>query len=155
MRRDAGVSVSTGSQKERQYVRTVTTGWRFTLPSQIREARGWDEGTVLRAQIAGESIILVDAGGQSDEMICYLGSGGKIVIPAEVREKTGWSLGERIAIRNGSQGVVLTPCCRRDRCRSCGNLYDVSEVIDNLFLCTQCWNRYVEMAVARRREAQG
>ena len=147
------MAVPTGNGAERQYVRTVTTGGRFTLPSQIREARGWDEGTVLRARIAGERVILCDSRAQADVIACYLGSGGMVVRPAELREKVGWSLGERVAIRNGPQGVVLTLCCRRDRCRSCGNLHSVTEVIDNLFLCSECWNRYVEMTAAKRRTA--
>lgn len=146
------MSVPTSSEPERQYVRTVTTGWRLTLPSRIREARGWEEGQMLKAQIEGQSIVLCDAQGQEGETLCYVGSGGKIVIPAEVRQKVGWSLGERLAIRNGPQGVVLTPCCRRDRCRSCGSLHNVTEVIDNLFLCAACWSRFVEMTAAKRRK---
>jgi len=136
---------------ERQYVRTITTGWRFTLPAQIRKIRGWDEGTVLRAGVAGDSLVLHEAGDQSAGMIiCYLGSGGKVVIPVQIRETLQWSLGERLAIRNEPHGVVLTACCRKDRCRSCGKLRDVSEVIENLFLCSECWNRYAQTIMAKR-----
>ena len=135
---------------ERQYVRTITTGWRFTLPAQIRKIRGWDEGTVLRAGVAGDSLVLNEAGDQSAGMICYLGSGGKVVIPVQIRETLQWSLGERLAIRNEPHGVVLTACCRKDRCRPCGKGRDVSEVIENLFLCSECWNRYVQTIMAKR-----
>lgn len=135
---------------ERQYVRTITTGWRFTLPAQIRKIRGWDEGTVLRADVAGDSLVLNEAGDQSAGMICYLGSGGKVVIPVQIRETLQWSLGERLAIRNEPHGVVLTACCRKDRCRPCGKGRDVSEVIENLFLCSECWNRYVQTIMAKR-----
>lgn len=143
---------------ERQYVRTLTTGWRFTLPSQIRKARGWDDGTVLRADVAGDSVILSEAGdrqggmGSAEEiagMLCYLGSGGKMVIPANVREMTSWNLGERLAIKDEPEGVVLTACCQRNRCRSCGRLHGVAEVIDNLFLCSECWRRYVQRSIVQ------
>lgn len=148
LRRDAGVGVAADNQlSERQYVRTITTGWRFTLPAQIRKARGWNEGEVLTAELAGDSLVLSEADGEPGELKCYLGSGGKIVIPAGIREALEWSLGERLAIKNEAHGVVLRACCRRDRCRSCGKLHNVSEVIDNLFLCAECWSRYVETVI--------
>lgn len=143
-----------GKEKpERQYVRTLTLGWRFTLPSRIRKARNWKDGTLLEAEVLDDSMILKGLGDGpghgsglegGPKVSCYLGSGGKMVVPSGVRELVPWRIGERLAIKEEFHGVVVTPCCQKGRCRSCGELYGVSEVIDNLFLCSKCWNSYRE-----------
>lgn len=135
---------------QKQYVRSLTTGWRFTLPSQIRKSRGWENGTVLQVDIDDDRISLSEASHEpgkevqdNNESVCYLGSGGKIVVPAAVRQKTGWRLGERLSITEQPDGVEVAACCQKNRCRSCGELHRVIEVIDNLFLCQKCWQQYL------------
>ncbi len=138
---------------ERQYVRTLTLGWRFTLPSEIRKVRNWRKGTLLEAEVQGDSIVLSQPGDsrgtQKDSedgprVSCYLGAGGKMVVPSGAREIVSWEIGERLAIKDESHGVIVTPCCQKGRCRSCGDLYGVSEIIDNLFLCSKCFKSYKE-----------
>lgn len=142
-------------EPQKQYVRSLTTGWRFTLPSQIRKSRGWKNGTVLQVDVDNNRIFLSEANYGKDkttkpeedsESICYLGSGGKIVVPAVVRDKVGWRLDERLSIREQPDGVEVAACCQKNRCRSCGELHKVVEVIDNLFLCHECWQRYLSKA---------
>jgi len=149
------------SEVPRQYVRTLTSGWRFTLPAYIRKERVWEEGTLLDVSLEGSSLVIRDEGhggqntgagkdqgrdgkgGDAHSISCYLGAGGKMVIPAEIRSATGWSVGERLSIRNDERGVIISPCCPRHRCRSCGSVVGVREVIPNLYLCTSCWDNYV------------
>ncbi len=142
---------------EKRHVRTLTTGWRFTLPAQIRKERGWKAGTSLEAKIVNNSVILSESREKRNGInnhentpptSCYLGSGGKIVIPVEIRNAMPWVLGERLAIKDEPVGVVLTACCQKNRCRSCGALYGVQEVIENLFLCAKCRKQYLRNAVA-------
>lgn len=137
---------------DKQHVRTLTTGWRLTLPAQLRRALGWEQGTMLRVTVTGDQLALSKgadvpqgspASNSNSGSTCYIGSGGKIVIPSEVRESTGWQVGERLSVRNQGQEIVISPCCQKHRCRSCGSLHGVTEVIDNLFLCSDCWSRYL------------
>ena len=139
---------------EKQYVRTVTSGWRVTLPAPIRKNKGWGRGTTLCAEASRNWLSLsvphnTSAGidgicAETDCQICYVGSGGKIVIPVEVREKTGWVIGERLSVKEQGLEVILSTCCQKHRCHSCGSVSDVTEVIDNLFLCKDCWNKYLQ-----------
>ncbi|QUL97830.1 MAG: AbrB/MazE/SpoVT family DNA-binding domain-containing protein [Candidatus Fermentithermobacillus carboniphilus] len=59
-----GVEVSI--PERRQYVRTLTTGWRFTIPTPIRQRRGWNEGSVLRVMASGPKLIFSDWEGSSE-----------------------------------------------------------------------------------------
>ncbi|MGI6627000.1 MAG: AbrB/MazE/SpoVT family DNA-binding domain-containing protein [Bacillota bacterium] len=138
---------------EKHHVRTLTTGWRFTVPAQVRKTLGWDQGTPLRATATNDRLVLsrledvpLQASGDTgdnDAIICHLGSGGKIVVPVEVREKVGWQIGERLSVRNEPEGIVISACCQKNRCRSCGSLHNVTEVIKNLYLCSDCWSKYL------------
>lgn len=130
---------------DKQYVRTITSGWRVTLPAPIRKAKGWEAGTVVPARASRDWMLLYAdtyEPNQNDHYL-YLGAGGKIVIPREIRDETGWAIGERLSIKDEGDHVILSTCCERNRCRSCGTNRNVIEVIDNLFLCQDCWNRYL------------
>ena len=43
---------------DKQHVRTLTTGWRLTLPAQLRRALGWEQGTMLRVTVTGDQLAL-------------------------------------------------------------------------------------------------
>jgi len=131
---------------DKQYVRTITSGWRVTLPAPIRKAKGWETGTVVPARASRDWMLLyADTSYEPNQYdhYLYLGAGGKIVIPREIRDETGWAIGERLSIKDEGDHVILSTCCERNRCRSCGTNRNVIEVIDNLFLCQDCWNRYL------------
>jgi bifunctional DNA-binding transcriptional regulator/antitoxin component of YhaV-PrlF toxin-antitoxin module len=154
----------------RQYLTTLTNGWRFTLPTSVRKAHGWDAGTKLIATIRGASLVFStepepDEGHVSthgnlardfgDEMLgpqeCYLGSGGKIVLPAQLRRRLGWVVGKRLVIVDEGDGVSVTLCCDAKRCESCGSISGVREIIHNVFLCSQCWGNYLREMHAKLR----
>ena len=138
---------------EKQYVRTITSGWRITLPAPIRRSKGWGRGTMLLAEASRDWLSLSELRGTVTDgdcvkakkggHICYVGSGGKIVIQIEVRKDTGWAVGERLSIKEEGAEVILSACCQKHRCHSCGSSSNVTEVIDNLFLCKDCWNKYL------------
>ncbi len=139
---------------DKQHVRTLTAGWRLTLPAELRKTLGWEQGTMLRVKVTGGQMALskaedaaqascISIDSNSAGSTCYIGSGGKIVIPSKVREATDWQVGERLSVRNQGQGIAISPCCQKHRCRSCGALNGVTEVIGNLFLCSDCSSRYL------------
>lgn len=157
--------ISRRSLETKQFVRTVTGGWRFTLPVGMRKALGWREGEVLaiRLQDSGLEIFATAEAAQSSGprsesglkdywLPVYLGSGGKIVVPVEMREKLGWEIGQRLAVRMENQVVSASPCCPRIKCRSCGKEKKVKEVIQNLYLCEDCWANYVTRIWKSQRE---
>lgn len=141
----------------RQHLTTLTNGWRFTLPTSVRKAHGWDAGTKLLASIRGASLVFSTetqpdgphtstdgnlARDFDDEMLgpfeCYLGSGGKIVLPVPLRRRLGWVVGKRLVIVDEGDVVSVTLCCDAKRCESCGSVSGVREIIHNVFLCSQC-----------------
>ncbi|MGI6667488.1 MAG: hypothetical protein ACOX5Q_08610 [Bacillota bacterium] len=146
----------------RQHMSTLTNGWRFTLPTAIRKAHGWGAGTKLTAMIRGASLVFstnpqvedshTSTNGNlarefGDEMFtpveCYLGSGGKIVLPGPIRRHLGWVVGKRLVIVDEGDAVAATLCCDAKRCESCRSISGVREVIQNVFLCSQCWGQYL------------
>lgn len=134
----------------RQYVRSLVTGWRFTLPSTIRKSYGWHEGTLLLAEVQTPRLLLRlpgDHPGGSTGLYgsCYVGSGGKVVVPSYLRSQLGWQIGERLSVSAGDGVVTVTPCCPRKACASCGSLMGVRQVIPGLFLCESCWGRLVSL----------
>lgn len=74
---------------------------------------------------------------------CYLGSGGKVVLPVSLRSHLNWVIGKRLVIVDGGDGVEITSCCGMKRCRSCGSISGVREIVPNLHLCSQCWDKYL------------
>lgn len=152
------------AKEPRQHMSTLTNGWRFTLPTAIRRSRGWDSGTRLVGRPRGTSLILgtdgdspltasasdtnaQEAGVHSDEISpveCYLGSGGKIVLPLPLRESLGWVIGKRLVIVDEGEAVAITLCCDAKRCESCGSVSGVREIIPKLYLCSQCWQTYLQ-----------
>ncbi len=46
----------------KQHVCTLTTGWRFTLPSSVRRPRGWVSGDVLRATAVAPILYITGEG---------------------------------------------------------------------------------------------
>lgn len=154
----------------RQHMSRLTNGWRFTLPTSVRKAHGWDTGTRLAATIRGASLVFrADPEVQSpyaptngnlakefgDEMFgpveCYLGSGGKVVLPTALRRRLGWVVGKRLVIVDEGDAVAATLCCDAKRCESCGSVSGVREVIQNVFLCSQCWGKYLREMNAKLR----
>ena len=128
---------------EKQHVRTLTSGWRFTLPAPLRRDLGWDSGTPLSVTAGLDRLVLLVPSDNDSGLLCHLGSGGKIVVPAGVRKETGWRIGERLSVKGLPNGVEISACCQKNRCRSCGSLVNVVEVIDNLYLCSGCWKQYL------------
>jgi bifunctional DNA-binding transcriptional regulator/antitoxin component of YhaV-PrlF toxin-antitoxin module len=154
----------------RQHLTTLTNGWRFTLPTSVRKAHGWDAGTKLLASIRGASLVFSTetqpdgphtstdgnlARDFDDEMLgpfeCYLGSGGKIVLPVPLRRRLGWVVGKRLVIVDEGDVVSVTLCCDAKRCESCGSVSGVREIIHNVFLCSQCWGKYLREMHAKLR----
>lgn len=132
----------------RQYLSTLTNGWRFTLPTPIRQAKDWVEGLRLWARIKGLSLVLTPADNEDSESDteCYLGAGGKVVLPAALRRRLGWKIGGRLVIVDTDEGVSITLCCDFKKCRSCFSVSGVREVIPNLYLCSECWGKYLQSA---------
>ena len=148
----------------KQYVCTLTTGWRFTLPSSIRLPRGWGDGSVLTGTTQGPELYLAGKGETvADDLVhgpsqdCYLGSGGKVVVPAGLRQVLNWSIGRKLAVTSAGGAVRVAPCCHPMQCRSCGEVNGVKEIIAGLYLCPDCWGKYVAEAKrsARLRGATG
>ncbi|HHY45110.1 MAG TPA: AbrB/MazE/SpoVT family DNA-binding domain-containing protein [Firmicutes bacterium] len=154
----------------RQYLTTLTNGWRFTLPTSVRKAHGWDAGTKLLATLRGASLLFSterqstdrqastdgnlarDFDGETLEPVeCYLGSGGKIVLPVPLRKRLGWIVGKRLVIVDEGDAVAVTLCCDAKRCESCGSISGVREIIQNVFLCSQCWGNYLREMHAKLR----
>lgn len=142
----------------KQYVCTLTTGWRFTLPSSIRTPRGWSDGSVLIGIAEGPELYLIGkaeevpdvlAGGTAQD--CYLGSGGKVVVPAGLRPTLKWSVGRKLAVTAALGAIKVAPCCHARQCRSCGEVQGVEEIITGLFLCPDCWSQYV---AEKKRDAR-
>jgi bifunctional DNA-binding transcriptional regulator/antitoxin component of YhaV-PrlF toxin-antitoxin module len=150
----------------RQHMSRLTNGWRFTLPTPIRRSRGWDTGTQLVARVRGASLILSSEGdpdepdvsseavlrgnlakeldaGEISPSRCYLGAGGKIVLPADLRQYLGWVIGKQVVIVDEGDAVALTLCCDVKRCESCGGVSGVRQIIPNVYLCSQCWQKYL------------
>ena len=146
----------------KQYVCTLTTGWRFTLPSSVRSPRGWGDGSVLTAIAKPPALYIVgkdeEPAGDSAETLggglsrdCYLGSGGKLVVPATLREVLNWTIGRKLAVTTEGKAVKVAPCCHPRQCRSCGEIAGVREVIPGLYLCSGCWAKYVADAKRKAR----
>ncbi len=134
----------------KQYVCTLTTGWRFTLPSSVRLPRGWGDGSVLKALAKPPELYVVGKGETPAESLsggpsqdCYLGAGGKVVVPASLREVLDWSIGRKLAVTSAGNAVRVAPCCHPKQCRSCGESAGVKEIIPGLHLCPDCWTKYV------------
>jgi bifunctional DNA-binding transcriptional regulator/antitoxin component of YhaV-PrlF toxin-antitoxin module len=134
----------------RRLMSTLTTGWRFTLPAELREVKGWDEGTHLMATAMGQIMEIrtippdgIPGQTSSDPMVeCYLGAGGKIIVPAAIRPTLRWIPGKRIAVTEDGDALTITPCCGLTRCRSCGSTVNVREVIPHVHLCEECWSKF-------------
>ena len=139
---------------QKQYVGTLTGGWRITIPSKLRKAHGWEEGSNLIATVSGTDLLLVspDDYKLSDGLpvSCYLGAGGKLVIPSALRQTLKWEAGRKLAVTAVSKGLKVAECCDIIQCRSCGSTDMVKEVIPGLSLCAKCWSDYVA-AVRKRR----
>ncbi len=136
----------------KQHVCTLASGWRVTIPSALRRARGWHEGFHLIAKAAESELLLAtpDASGYFDRLPgnrapvpCYLGFGGKIVVPAALRPALAWEVGERLAVSGAGPALAVVPCCHKGRCRSCGSIQKVKEIIPGLNLCSDCWQDYI------------
>jgi len=153
----------------RSFISTLTSGWRFTLPIVLREARGWVEGTHLIATAKGQVMILTELDGDngsenpalpsssqtdaSSELAftavspdiqaeCYLGAGGKIIVPASLRKTLRWIPGKRLTV-SYEDAITVRPCCAEIRCRACGSTDNVREVLPNVFVCNDCWGKYM------------
>ncbi len=146
----------------REFMSTLTGGWRFTLPTRLRESRAWAEGTHLLATAAGQILVLTeprramspsaDSPDPPDPSAeCYLGSGGKIIVPAPLRRTLKWEPGKRLVVVEDNEGLSVSPCCSLKRCRSCGSTANVREIIPNVYLCDDCWGKY---AVGVRQNAR-
>lgn len=133
---------------------TLTGGWRITIPSKLRKAQGWEQGSNLIASVVGSDLLLL---GPDDYKLqdglpvsCYLGSGGKLVIPLALRRKLKWEAGRKLAVTAFGKGLKVAECCDIIQCRSCGSTNEVKEIIPGLSLCGRCWSEYVA-AVRKRR----
>jgi bifunctional DNA-binding transcriptional regulator/antitoxin component of YhaV-PrlF toxin-antitoxin module len=142
----------------KQYVCTLTTGWRFTLPSSLRTPRGWSDGLVLTGVAQGSELYLIEKGEEVPDILadataqdCYLGSGGKLVVPASLRSALKWSIGRKLAVTSALGAIKVAPCCHARQCRSCGEVQGVKEIISGLYLCPDCWSKYV---TEKRRDAR-
>jgi bifunctional DNA-binding transcriptional regulator/antitoxin component of YhaV-PrlF toxin-antitoxin module len=145
------------STENRQYVRTLTNGWRFTLPSIVRRLLGWKEGETLVAQVEAGGLILSRPSSShpdQEKTPIYLGKAGKVVLPTQTREVLGWDIGQRVAVTIHPDGVKVAPCCPKTKCRSCGSTHNVKEVIANLHLCQECWNKYVTKVWNQYKDSQ-
>ena len=121
---------------EKQYVRTIRRMAGYPSCAHKEGQRDGRAGTVVPARASRDWMLLYAdtyEPNQYDHYL-YLGAGGKIVIPREIRDETGWAIGERLSIKDEGDHVILSTCCERNRCRSCGTNRNVIEVIDNLFL---------------------
>ncbi len=152
--------VATQPMDSKQYVCTLTAGWRITIPSVPRRSRGWREGSTLAARVADNELFLRVSEGDvqgDNEAPCYLGSGGKVVIPAPLRSLLGWNVGRKLAVSAAGSALRISPCCHERQCRSCGSPKNVKEIIQGLYLCSHCWSDYVVLARqrARTRRTQG
>lgn len=138
----------------REFMSTLAAGWRFTLPARLREAKGWDEGSYLAATASdGMLVISEDAGpgldsgsgldsGPGSRIPVRLGSGGKVIVPVALRPALQWEVGKRLVVVDDDGDLSIAPCCGVKRCRSCGSIAGVREVIPNLYLCADCWEKY-------------
>lgn len=133
---------------------TLTAGWRITIPSKLRKARGWQEGSNLIASVVNSELLLTGADDYKLQeglpVSCYLGSGGKLVIPLAARQNLKWEAGRKLAVTAFGKGLKVAECCDAIQCRSCGSTNGVKEVIPGLSLCSKCWSDYVVTARKRR-----
>lgn len=158
--------VAAAMPASREFMSTLTGGWRFTLPARLRESTGWVEGTRLLATVAGQILVLTGPPAESSgseeathasdarpdpsgsdaprdpSAECYLGAGGKIIVPATLRKALGWEPGKRLVVAEDNGGLLVSPCCSLKRCRSCGSTANVREIIPNVYLCADCWGKY-------------
>lgn len=82
--------------------------------------------------------------GEFQPVECYLGSGGKIVLPVPLRKRLGWVIGKRLVIVDEADVVSVTLCCDAKKCESCAGVSGVREIIPNIYLCSQCWRKYLQ-----------
>lgn len=142
----------------RHHMSTLGGDWRFTLPASLRQTHGWREGMRLCATASGQFMMLTEAGGSGRRRSagdcagrvpdgdpsaeCRVGAGGKLVVPASLRKPLRWEPGKRLVAQDKDGAVSISPCCSIRRCRSCGSVEGVREIIPNLYLCKECWGRY-------------
>lgn len=119
--------------------RFVDSGWRVTIPKQMRDHLGWDRETTVCVSWDGRHIRIrhplrcVDC-----PDVTKVGALGKIVIPPRVRAETHIYRGQILRLSVTGEEIMMSPEAEQVRCQACGSEMDVRETLANVYLCQRC-----------------
>ncbi len=119
--------------------RFVDSGWRLTIPKDMRTQLGWDKDTLVCVSWDGRRVHIrhpLRCRVCSD--LTRLGALGKIVIPPRVRAEAQVYRGQILSLDIVGDEVIVTPEGLQVRCQACGSEMDVKEVLPNVHLCRRC-----------------
>jgi len=119
--------------------RFVDSGWRVTIPKEMREKLGWDRETTVCVSWDGRHIRIrhpLRCIACAD--VTKVGALGKIVIPQRVRAETHIYRGQVLRLSVEGDEVVIVPEAEQVRCMACGSEMNVRKTLENVYLCKRC-----------------
>ncbi|HHY69246.1 MAG TPA: hypothetical protein PLB36_06440 [Bacillota bacterium] len=130
--------------------RFIDSGWRITIPKDMRELLGWTQDTLLCVHWDGFEIsVKAQRPGCGDcPDVSRMGALGKIVIPHRVREEAMLYPGQILTLTLRGDQIIMSTGNEQVRCAACGSEADVLEVLPNVHLCKTCRAK-VEAAAAK------
>jgi bifunctional DNA-binding transcriptional regulator/antitoxin component of YhaV-PrlF toxin-antitoxin module len=119
--------------------RFVDSGWRVTIPKQMRDHLGWDRETTVCVSWDGRHIrIRHPLRCVACPDVTKVGALGKIVIPPRVRAETHIYRGQILRLSVTGDEIMMSPEAEQVRCQACGSEMDVRETLANVYLCQRC-----------------
>jgi bifunctional DNA-binding transcriptional regulator/antitoxin component of YhaV-PrlF toxin-antitoxin module len=128
--------------------RLVDSGWRVTIPKDMREALGWRKDTRVCVKWNGHEIRIKNPIGCSFcPDVVRIGSLGKVVIPPLVRKEAGIYQGQILTLKVAGDELIASLGRLQVRCQTCGAELNVKEVMPNVHLCMRCRESLTEAAI--------
>lgn len=119
--------------------RLIDSGWRLTVPKEMREKLGWSKGTPVCVSWDGWKIhIKSPYGCVSCPDSSRMGALGKIVIPPKVRAEANLYPGQVITLTIEGDSILGYSGSSQVRCVACGSELNVKTVLPNVYLCQRC-----------------
>ncbi len=123
----------------RERTRFVDSGWRVTIPKDMREGLDWGRETTVCVSWDGRHIRV------KHPLRCLhcpdstkVGSLGKIVIPPKVRAEAHLYRGQILKLSIVDDEIFIVPSDEQVRCQACGSEMDVKETLPGVHLCRRC-----------------
>lgn len=119
--------------------RFIDSGWRLTIPKDIRVYLGWGVGTPICVSWDGIDIIVKSPTSCPDcPDVVRMGALGKVVLPPRVRTEANLYRGQIMDLRVEGERVIVRSGESQVRCKACGSEMDVKEEIPKIHLCRRC-----------------